>query len=74
MELLWYGMVAAYILAAAIYFGLGHRTPRCPECRLSAIVLSRQVVGSSPPVFEIVYRCPRCRDIIWKRFVNTVSD
>ena len=74
MEQLWYGVVMAYILGSAIYFGLVDRTPRCRDCRTSALMLSRQIVGSSPPVFEIVYRCPRCRVILWKRFVSTISE
>ena len=74
MELLWYGCVVAYILGSAIYLGLGGRALRCRDCRTSALVLSRQVAGTSPPVFEIVYRCPRCRAILWKRFVSTVSE
>jgi hypothetical protein len=74
VELLWYGVVLAYIVAAAIYWGLGDPTPRCRACRVSALTLSRQIDGSSPPVFEIVYRCPHCREILWRRFVSTVSD
>lgn len=74
MELVWYGFVAAYVLGAVVYFGLGHRTPRCRACRMPALTLSRQLAGSTPPVFEVIYRCPRCRDILWKRFVSTVSD
>jgi uncharacterized protein with PIN domain len=74
VELVWYGFVAAYVLGAVLYFGLGYRTPRCRDCRISATILSRQIADSTPPVFEIVYRCPRCREILWKRFVSTVSD
>jgi hypothetical protein len=74
VELLWYGFVMAYVLGAVIYLGLGYRTPRCRDCRTSTMILSRQITDSSPPVFEIIYRCPRCREILWKRFVSTVSD
>jgi len=74
VELLWYGVVLAYILAAAIYCGLGDLAPRCRGCGVSALTLSRQIAGSSPPVFEIVCRCPRCREILWRRFVSTVSE
>jgi hypothetical protein len=74
VELLWYGFVVAYILGSVIYLGLGNRTPRCRDCRTSALMLSRQIAGTSPPVFEIVYRCPRCRAILWRRFVSTVSE
>ncbi len=31
MELLWYGLVVAFCLAAAIYVGLGSRTPSLPR-------------------------------------------
>jgi hypothetical protein len=74
VELLWYGFVVAYLLGSVIYFGLGDRAPRYRDCRTSALMLSRQIAGSSPPVFEIVYRCPCCREILWKRFVSTVSE
>jgi uncharacterized protein with PIN domain len=74
VDLLWYSLVAAYILGAAIYFGLGHSLPRCPECHVSALILSRQLTGSSPPVFEVVYHCPHCHKVLWKRFISAVSD
>ena len=74
MALLWYGFVAAYVLGAAIYFGLGYRTPRCNHCRTPAIILSRQIAGGAPPVFEVLDRCRRCRTILWKRFVSAISD
>jgi hypothetical protein len=74
VELLWYGFVVAYILGSVIYLGLGDRPLRCHDCRTSALMLSRQIADTSPPVFEIVYRCPRCREILWKRFVSTVNE
>jgi len=74
MDLLWYSMIAAYVVGAVMYFGLGHHTPRCPECHIAAQELSRQLSGSSPPVLEVVYRCPHCGEILWRRFVSTMSD
>ena len=74
MELLWYGVVVAFILGSAVYVGLNCRTPRCHDCRTFALMLSRQVPESSPPVFEVVYRCPTCREVLQKRFVSTISD
>jgi hypothetical protein len=74
VELLWYGVVVAYILGSALYFGLGKHTPRCRDCRTSTLMLSRQIAGTSPPVFEVVYRCPICHEILWRRFVSTSSD
>lgn len=74
MELLWYGFVSGCVLGAVIYFGLVYRTPRCSECRVSTVILARQIAGSSPPIFELVYRCPGCGEFLGKRFVSTVSD
>jgi len=74
VELLWYGMVVTFILGSAVYFGLGDRTPRCHDCRELALMVSRQIPESSPPVFEIVYRCPGCREILWRRFVSLIGD
>lgn len=74
MELLWYGVVVAFILGSAVYVGLDYRTPRCHDCRTFALMLSRQIPDSSPPVFEVVYRCPTCREILLKHFVSTMSD
>jgi hypothetical protein len=74
VELLWYGMVVGFILGSAIYFGIGNRTPRCHDCRTFALMRSRQIPDSSPPVFEVVYCCPSCREILWKRFVSTIGD
>jgi hypothetical protein len=74
VELLWYGVVVAFILGSAVYVELGYRMPRCYDCRTVALMLSRQIPDSSPPVFEVVYRCPTCREILLKHFVSTMSD
>jgi uncharacterized protein with PIN domain len=74
VEFLLYGMVVTFILGSAIYFGLSDRTPRCHHCRKLALMLSRQIPESSPPVFELVYRCPSCREILWRRFVSLIGD
>jgi uncharacterized protein with PIN domain len=74
VELLWYGIVVVFILGSVIYCGLSDRTPRCHDCRKLALMQSRQIPESLPPVFEVVYRCPTCREILWKRFVSTISD
>jgi hypothetical protein len=58
VELLWYSFVVAYVLGAMFYFMPDHRTPCGSDCRMSAVILSRQIAGSSPPAFEVVYRCP----------------
>jgi hypothetical protein len=74
MELLWYSFVVVYVLGVLILFGWSARTPWCPYCRVQAIALAHQIGDTSPPIFEMIYRCPRCRAIIWKRFVNALSD
>jgi hypothetical protein len=52
VELVWYSLVAAYVLGAMVYFGLGLRTPRCRDCRRSAMILARQIAGSTPPFLK----------------------
>jgi hypothetical protein len=74
VELLWYGITIASILGSAIYFGLGSGTPRCHNCQTFALMLSRQIAGTSPPIFEVLYRCPSCHKILWKRLVSTIGD
>jgi hypothetical protein len=74
VELLWYGFVAAYVLGILMVFGWVARTPWCPHCRLQAITLAHQIGDTFPPVFEVIYRYPRCRTIVWRRFVNTSSE
>jgi hypothetical protein len=76
VDLLWYSFLLAYVLGvgAAVYFRRGDHPPRCRDCRTSAMVLWRRLAGSSTPVFEVVYRCPRCRKIFQKDFVRTVID
>jgi hypothetical protein len=75
MAVLWYGFVLAIALGMAVWFGLAmHRIPRCQYCRVPAIALTYQLAGTSPPIFELVYRCPRCRQLLSKRFVNALCD
>jgi uncharacterized protein with PIN domain len=74
MEWLWYSVVLLYVLGMVMWFALSVRPPRCSSCRVPAIALAYQIDDISPPVFQVVYRCPRCRAIIWKRFVNAVSN
>jgi hypothetical protein len=73
VELLWHGVVVAFILGSVAYVGLGNRTPHCHDCRMFALIQSRQIADSSPPIFEVIYCCPSCREILWKRFVSTIS-
>jgi hypothetical protein len=64
----------AIILRSVAYVGLGNCTPRCRDCRMFALIQSRQIADSSSLIFEVLYRCPSCREILWKRFVSTISD
>jgi hypothetical protein len=52
VELLWRGVVVAFILGSVAYVGLGNRTPHCRDCRTFALMLSRQIPDSSPPSFR----------------------
>lgn len=73
MEALWYGFILAHALGLAAWFGLAMRIPRCQYGRVPAI-LAHQLAGTSPPIFEVVYRCPCCRQLFCRRFVNALCD
>jgi hypothetical protein len=74
VEWLWYGFIVAYALGMVVWYACSVRTPRCHGCRVPAIALAYQIGDTSPPIFQLVYRCPRCRAIVCKRFVNTICD
>jgi hypothetical protein len=74
MEWLWFGFIVAYTLRMVVWYGFSVRTPRCHDCRVPAIALAYQIGDTSPPIFQLLYRCLRCRVIVWKRFVNTICD
>jgi hypothetical protein len=74
VELLWAGLIILFCLGSAMYFGCSARPPRCQACRQLALMQSWQIPESSPPVFEIVYHCPHCREVLYRRFVSIMSD
>ena len=74
MEWLWLGFVLAYVLVMVVWFAFAVRTLQCYNCGTKATALAYQIGDTSPPIFQLVYRCPRCRAIVWKRYVNTISD
>jgi hypothetical protein len=74
VEWLWYGVIFAYALGMVVWYVFSVWTPQCRDCRIPAIALAYQIGDTSPPIFQLVYRCPRCRTTVWKRYVNTISD
>jgi hypothetical protein len=42
------------------------RTLRCHTCgtKATALALAYQLGDTSPPIFPLVYHCPRCRAIV----------
>ena len=74
MEWLWYGFIVAYALGMVVWYVCSVRTPQCHGCRVPAIALAYQIGDTSPPIFQLVYRCPRYRAIVWKRFVHNICD
>jgi uncharacterized protein with PIN domain len=74
VEWLWYGVILTYVLGIVVRLWYAMRTPRCHSCRIRAIALTYQIGETLPPIFQVVYRCPRCRVIIWKHFVNVLTD
>ena len=55
-------------------FALSLRTPRCRWCQIPATVLAYEIPETFPPVFQFVYVCPACEEVIWKRLVNAGYD
>jgi hypothetical protein len=74
VEWLWYGVVVTFLLGSVLYFGLSSRKLQCPDCRTLGLMQWREIPESSPPVFEVVYYCPSCREVLWKHFVSVHSD
>lgn len=74
MEWLWYSLVLVYVLGAVLWFAFSVQTPRCHDCRVPAIALAHQIGETSAPIFQVVYRCPRCHTIVWQRLVPVVYD
>jgi hypothetical protein len=53
---------------------LARRPPRCPACRTATEPLSTHHVEARIPVVELAYWCPRCAQVISRRFVTPVWD
>jgi hypothetical protein len=53
--------VAALALRAAF------RPPRCSPCGITGEALPGSLIQNHPAVLEIVYHCPRCRQVVGRR-------
>ena len=56
-------------LAAVAVQGLDH-APRCRDCKAATEVEEAEVVGHGPPVIAVTYRCPRCRRVVFRRYLG----
>jgi hypothetical protein len=57
-----------------LHLHLARRPPRCPACRTPAEPLSAHHTEARIPVVELAYWCPRCAQVISRRFVTPVWD
>jgi len=73
VEWLWFGLILAYALVLVVWCAFAVRTLRCHPCGTKATALAYQIGVTAPPIFQLVYRCPRCRASLWKRYVHPIS-
>lgn len=74
MQILGYILLASSIGALIFSCALSLRTPRCRWCQIPATVLADEIPETFPPVFQFVYVCPACEEVICKRLVNAAWD
>ncbi len=74
METLLLGLALVPLLVALFFFRLSVCAPRCDECGIVTHVSAHEIPETSPPVFELVYSCPRCRKTMGRRYVNPLAD
>ncbi len=76
MPLFW-GAVLLIILGGSLllgHFHLTHHPPRCHTCRTPAEPMASHHAEGRIPVVEVAYWCPRCAQVISRRFVSPVWD
>jgi hypothetical protein len=65
--------VVLVALAAAVLLGILWRAtspPRCPRCGRAGEVDGEEQLVTSPPVFEVDFRCPGCGGLVARRRIG----
>jgi predicted RNA-binding Zn-ribbon protein involved in translation (DUF1610 family) len=55
------------LAGAALALRTAWRAPRCAPCGVVSEALATPLSHTLPAVVEIVYRCPRCRQVLGRR-------
>ena len=63
------GLLLGLAAVAVAVQGLDH-APRCRDCKAATDVEEAEVVGHGPPVVAVTYRCPRCRRVVFRRYLG----
>ncbi|MGH7398082.1 MAG: hypothetical protein ACRELW_11145 [Candidatus Rokuibacteriota bacterium] len=66
-DALWAALSLLILAGAALGLEAAWRAPRCEACGVASEEAPAAVIHTIPAVFEIVYRCPRCRQVVSRR-------
>ena len=64
------GLLLGLAAVAVAVQGLDH-APCCRDCKAATEVEETEVLGHRPPVIAVTYRCPRCRHVVFRRYLGT---
>ena len=64
------GLLLGLAAVAVAVQGLDH-APRCRDCKAATEVEETEVLWDGPPVIAVTYRCPRCRRVVFRRYLGT---
>jgi len=74
MEPIWGAWLLIILGAGLLLFRFVHRPPKCPECRIPAEPVCVDRTEAGIPVLETAYWCPRCAQVISRRYVIPLWD
>lgn len=55
------------LAGAALALEAAWRAPRCLRCDVTSEALPIALIHTVPAVLEVVYHCPRCRQVVSRR-------
>lgn len=66
-EVLWAILFLLVLAGAALALEAAWRAPRCLPCDVTSEALPIALIHTVPAVLEVVYHCPRCRQVVSRR-------
>jgi predicted RNA-binding Zn-ribbon protein involved in translation (DUF1610 family) len=74
LTLIWVGLIVRCLACAVYLFRRSVRPASCPDCGVTAEILTGDARGPWGPVVEIAHWCPRCARVIVRRFVTLLCE